>query len=83
MTWEYLYEIIVSMTSGKTYKNINNTEVAFVVFLIRPISNNDSYQEVLGTWINIVDPENIYAIDAETIKIKIEDLGNWVEYDTN
>lgn len=68
------------MDAGKIYKHRNNTDVAFD--LLR-IYDGDYSFFLIGYWINIVNPNNPYIINGDNIEIKIEDLENWEEYDTN
>lgn len=60
------------------YKHINNTDVAFQV---TSIGFNGYSQLISVKWYNVVNPDNIYLIDAEhSITVLDEQSHDWVRY---
>lgn len=57
-------------------KHINCKDVAFqpqTKLLV------DGGMRLVGYWVNIVNPNNHYTIDSDTIYVKLEDIDKWKE----
>lgn len=63
----------------KKHKYNNDVAVSFLHTLYIP---NKQGSKIKVLWFNIVNPNNIYAIERETIFIKDQDLPNWLPYES-
>lgn len=60
------------------YKHVNNTDVALKILRVVKL---DKGLKVKGSWINIVNPNNIYSIGlTEEFLIEKEQIKNWKRY---
>lgn len=64
------------MKTKTLYKHKNNTDVAMLIFDYKLNEKN----LMKCAWFNIVNPNNIYFISYDNIKINENDLNNWEEY---
>lgn len=68
------------MQPNKHYKHISNTDVAFVPSVIM---HGEKDLRMFGTWVNIVNPSNVYQIDVDEIIVNISDLDKWEQIDVS
>ena len=64
------------MKTGKTYKHINSTDIAAEVL---SVVETNTHLDISCNWLNIVNPNNIFLIGFDKVKIKVNDLNNWIE----
>ena len=62
------------------YKHKNNTDVA-ATFRSKTYNENMKAYIVKLTWFNIVNPNNIFKIDNDTVVIDPGDFKNWKLYE--
>lgn len=68
------------MKANNYYKHVNNTDVAFVPSVVM---QGEKDLRVFGTWVNIVDPNNVYSIDVDELIINLSDLKKWERIDVS
>jgi hypothetical protein len=68
------------LKTGKIYKHIRALDTA-----IKPlhIVITKTHFKVKCLWLNVVNPNNVYLIGHDNIKIKVDDINNWVEIFNN
>lgn len=67
-----------TLTPGILYKHLNNRDVAFLPIEVTEQSDG---LRLSGSWLNVVNPENIHFIDSDQIFIKSSDVEKWVRYE--
>ena len=67
------------MLHAGLYKHIHNTDVALEIKGIRKTKDGI---RVIGYWVNIVNPKNLYKCTDLIVEfIKNKDIKNWNKYD--
>lgn len=67
------------MTKNKLYKHVRCHDTAF--YVITPQAQEDGLK-VFGYWINIVNPDNHFIHESDTIFIQDDKLTNWAPYES-
>lgn len=58
------------------FKHINNRDIAFRIDSPSISKEDEEYQFAI-TWFNVVNPNNVFPIDYDLVKIKTSDLHKW------